>query len=105
MDRSIKSSRAGGADITILHARDDWEIPWREGRANFDAAVSALEGSGVMVVRSTAEETVVLEVEGGRERVSWQKVKYGGHNRVVTFQVVAREVMRSFERNREVEVD
>jgi hypothetical protein len=67
--------------------------------------VSALEGSGVIVVRSTAEETVVLEVEGRRERVSWQKVKYGGHNRVVTFQVVAREVLRSFERNREVEVD
>ena len=25
--------RLGGTDIAILHGRDDWEIPWREGRA------------------------------------------------------------------------
>jgi hypothetical protein len=87
-----------GADITVLHARDDREIPWREGRAMFDAAASGVDQERNKVVKSIGNETEVLEVDGGKVRLGWQQVKYGGHNRVVTFQVVARELLRVFER-------
>jgi pimeloyl-ACP methyl ester carboxylesterase len=96
---ALETSHPGGTDISILHARDDWEIPWREGRAIFDAAASGGEGHNVFGHIGKNQTSEFVEMEAGKVRVSWEKVMYGGHNRVVASQVLASEALRAFERN------
>lgn len=83
-----------GCDVTIIHARDDVEIPWREGFANWQAATGPKDESGMptqgkIVYERIAEggltETRVWEKDvltSRREkvvkRVRWEKVGYGG---------------------------
>lgn len=111
-------------DLAIVHARDDVEIPWYEGRRVWVAATGEGQPNapGRLVYekkqengpsevkiwenRSTKDSTVV-------KKVRWERVGYGGmplqlflplliltsigHNRVATFSAAGLAVLRAFE--------
>ncbi|KAL9110599.1 MAG: hypothetical protein Q9227_004957 [Pyrenula ochraceoflavens] len=97
-------------DLSIVHARDDWEIPWREGRGVWDAAILGSAGSGgLTVLEGSAEageyETRIWESDNGRDneaiakkRVRWERIRYGGHNKVGLSEMGKRAVMRIVEK-------
>lgn len=75
-------------DVTIMHAADDWEIPSREGYANWRMLKEAVNGTGTFSDTQDnifhPEFTNVWESDDGLKRVKWQKVRHGGHNRIPT---------------------
>jgi pimeloyl-ACP methyl ester carboxylesterase len=85
---------APSLDLTILHAEDDWEIPWREGFGNWEAVIAAAksttQGRGFILVDECAQEKLQTEeyagdtiwTDGGRKWVRWQRARHGGHNRL-----------------------
>lgn len=107
-------------DITIIHARNDAEIPWEQGFSNWMWATTG--GDEIMgppsepdqprqgcIVYDRSEdggrtETKVWEKEVDSrsqknqvKRVRWEKVGYGGHNQVGAYSVAALAILRSFE--------
>jgi pimeloyl-ACP methyl ester carboxylesterase len=103
-----------GVDITIIHARNDKEIPWREGFTNWKSATGIKSPNdelteGKIIHKRVAEhgltETKVWEKEIPSaysktkqvKRVRWEKVGFGGHDRVGTYSVAALAILRSFE--------
>ncbi|KAN0087147.1 Alpha/Beta hydrolase fold [Elaphomyces granulatus] len=100
-------------DLTIIHARDDVDIPWREGRRVWQAATGENNGttSGKLVYERVSQNGLsevevwekVLDTSSevahkkGVKRVRWEKVAYGGHNRIATYSVAALAVLRAFE--------
>ncbi|EEP77903.1 conserved hypothetical protein [Uncinocarpus reesii 1704] len=74
--------------LTILHAANDPDIPWREGKRTWEAAVGGEQASllGTFVEESAphenATEVKVWErrVGSGLKTVRWEKIRYGGHN-------------------------
>ena len=84
-------------DITILHAFNDWEIPWREGYGNWIAALAAAKSrgpehsNGFVLVKEELQENLekdeypgdVLWTDGsGAKWVRWERSQYGGHNKL-----------------------
>jgi hypothetical protein len=81
-------------DLTIIHARDDVDIPWREGRRVWQAATGENNGttSGKLVYERVSQNGLsevevwekVLDTSSevahkkGVKRVRWEKVAYGG---------------------------
>ncbi|KKA22613.1 hypothetical protein T310_3350 [Rasamsonia emersonii CBS 393.64] len=99
-------------DLTIVHARDDVEIPWWEGARVWKAAIGETEkgepSEGKFVYERIAEnglteirvwEKEVQPEKGARavKKVRWEKVGYGGHNHVGAYSVAALAVLRAFE--------
>lgn len=96
-----------------MHARDDWEIPWREGWRNLLAVVDTRIGefsSGPKVScvgdadtmeEDGAVELMVGEAEGGMKRLRWELIKHGGHNRVAVGEQMKGLVLRSLESERD----
>ncbi|KAF3403375.1 Monoacylglycerol lipase ABHD12 [Talaromyces pinophilus] len=108
-------------DITIIHARNDAEIPWKEGFTNWMWAttggdnLSSDQPQQASIVYERIDdvgrtETRVWEKEvslastspAGNpkkqvKRVRWEKVGYGGHNQVGAYSVAALAILRSFE--------
>ncbi|KAK1142816.1 hypothetical protein N8T08_007250 [Aspergillus melleus] len=95
-------------DLAIVHARNDVEIPWYEGRRVWAAATGqdtkdapgrivfqkkAAEGPGEVLVWENRSP----EGSGAVKKVRWERVTYGGHNRVATFSAAALSVLRAFE--------
>ncbi|KAH7049297.1 Alpha/Beta hydrolase protein [Macrophomina phaseolina] len=107
------SQKSGGAGkklrLHILHAKDDFDIPWAHGVSIYEAASAMLataEG-GKAVVKDThvpadgakgrtARVRSTASVDGAVE-VRMDLLAYGGHNRVVTFAPVALAVQRAFD--------
>jgi pimeloyl-ACP methyl ester carboxylesterase len=81
-------------DLTILHAGDDWEIPWREGYGNWESAIAAAkstkEGRGFVLVDEIAQEKLqngeyagdTIWTDGRRKWVRWERARHGGHNKL-----------------------
>ena len=81
-------------DLTILHAEDDWEIPWHEGYGNWEAAITAAKssqrGRGFILVEEIAQENLqdgeyagdTIWTDGNQKWVRWERARYGGHNRL-----------------------
>ncbi|KAE8152863.1 Alpha/Beta hydrolase protein [Aspergillus avenaceus] len=95
-----------GLDLTIVHAYNDGEIPWYEGRLVWVAATGerSKDAPGRLVHQKKDPNGPgeVLIWENGQsgssvKSVRWERVPYGGHNRVATFSVAALAVLRSFE--------
>lgn len=93
--------------LHVIHAKDDFDIPWAHGVGIYEsasAALTAAEGDKAVVtdvsvpgvsgrtarIRSTASAD-------GRVDLRMDLLAYGGHNRVVTFAPVAIAVQRAFE--------
>jgi pimeloyl-ACP methyl ester carboxylesterase len=93
-------------DLTIMHAKDDWEIPWREGRGNWDAVVEAVGVKEVydLAVKEGRESMEYQEWDGGKggeegmgkslKKVRWERVERGGHNRVTVGSQLQMAVLR-----------
>ncbi|KAI9374992.1 Alpha/Beta hydrolase protein [Aspergillus egyptiacus] len=98
-----------GLDLAIIHAKNDVEIPWLEGRRVFAAATGERQTDAAGAVtfekrdaNNGPNEVFVWEHRSGKEsgavkRVRWERVAYGGHNRVATFSTAALAVLRAFE--------
>ncbi|KAJ5389559.1 uncharacterized protein N7496_000627, partial [Penicillium cataractarum] len=97
-------------DLTIVHAQNDIEIPWREGRRVWTAATGEdIKGAPGAVVYTKSEaispsqveiwENKITAKDGSQvvKKVRWERVRYGGHNRVASFSVAGIAVLRSFE--------
>lgn len=90
-------------DLTITHARDDWEIPWREGRGNWQAAMDTVGVKEVYedAIKDGRETIEYQEWEGGAKesgkslkKVRWERVERGGHNRVTVSEQMKLSVLR-----------
>jgi hypothetical protein len=93
-------------DLTIMHAKDDWEIPWREGRGNWDAVVEAVGVKEVydLAAKEGRESMEYQEWDGGKggeegmgkslKKVRWERVERGGHNRVTVGSQLQMAVLR-----------
>ncbi|KAJ5142896.1 uncharacterized protein N7515_001683, partial [Penicillium bovifimosum] len=97
-------------DLTIVHSFDDVEIPWYEGRRVWEAATGKdLKHAPGSLVYVKTEDGNPSEVKiwkneinkGGTEivkKVRWERIRYGGHNRVASGSVAGLAVMRAFEK-------
>lgn len=95
-------------DLSIMHARDDWEIPWREGRRNWDAIMDAVGMREVYneALKDGRETLEYQEWDGGAggvkgegahkslKKVRWERVERGGHNRVTVGEPMKLSVLR-----------
>lgn len=74
-------------DITIMHAADDWEIPSREGYANWQTIKEAIGEDGFL--SETHDNILQKEFNSswtssdGMKKANWRKIRHGGHNRVL----------------------
>lgn len=112
-------------DITIIHARNDAEIPWKEGFKNWVWATTGgdkasdspdsnesqkgkivyerIEDGGRTETRVWEKEVPLASTSSATltkkkvKRVRWEKVGYGGHNQVGAYSVAALAILRSFE--------
>ncbi|KAJ5503321.1 hypothetical protein N7463_006195 [Penicillium fimorum] len=97
-------------DLTIVHAFDDAEIPWYEGRRVWVAATGGhIKGAPGAMIYHKAEDDNPSEVKIWKNQISdqdgteivktvrWERIRYGGHNRVASGSVAGIAVMRSFE--------
>ncbi|GAQ37572.1 hypothetical protein AtubIFM55763_000414 [Aspergillus tubingensis] len=98
-----------GLDLFIIHAANDVEIPWQEGRRVWIAATGEdIPGGPGRIVHERKDsngpnEVQIWENQSTKDnavvkRVRWERVSHGGHNRVATFSVAALSVMRAFEK-------
>ena len=75
-------------DLTIIHAKDDWEIMWGNGRDNWEAVLEAVGSKEVYAekIRTGEESWTKLRWDGGGDKgtkvVRWQLLEHGGHNRL-----------------------
>ncbi|OJD36825.1 alpha beta-hydrolase [Diplodia corticola] len=111
--------------LHVIHAKDDFDIPWTHGQALYEAASAAVvnqtsstaggeeakiedvvvqaDGERTARLRRTAMKTKTAGGGGGgggdyaRVDVRMDLVPFGGHNRVVTFAPVALAVRRAFD--------
>ncbi|KAM5496228.1 putative acylglycerol lipase [Microsporum canis] len=91
-------------DLTIIHAVNDRDIPWREGRSVWDAATGGPKAAelGTFTHNYTSEDGIIQSTVWERndgpgkavKRVRWERVRYGGHNEIGTLNTVAVAVLR-----------
>jgi pimeloyl-ACP methyl ester carboxylesterase len=81
--------------LTMLHARNDVEIPWEEGRANWDRLLEAATNGKIEFARNLNHEE--YQSEDGTKHLRWERVRYGGHNRIQTSEQVRLGILRLIE--------
>ncbi|KAJ5810299.1 uncharacterized protein N7503_002517 [Penicillium pulvis] len=97
-------------DLTIVHALNDADIPWYEGRRVWAAATGEnIEGApGALTFEKTETgspnqiqvwENRFVGADGAQvvKKVRWERIRYGGHNRVASSSVAGLAVLRAFE--------
>ena len=91
-------------DVSIMHAKDDWEIPYREGYVNWLAIEEIANGTGTLTTSNEdwmfPELTKTWQSDDGTKRAQWEKVRHGGHNRVPTSENAKLLIQEALERNR-----
>ncbi|KAL2133813.1 hypothetical protein VTI74DRAFT_1619 [Chaetomium olivicolor] len=108
--RGVKG-RAGRLRLSLVHARNDWDIPCREGDRLFKAAVEGLAGE-MESEEFEGEKKRRMIVKGkGSFLATWREgdvvvrqelFPHGGHNPILTWSPVLLAVMRSFDMVEEV---
>ncbi|KAI1110886.1 Alpha/Beta hydrolase protein [Nemania sp. NC0429] len=93
-------------DITIIHAEDDYDIPWSHSEQLFWHAANASTPHGIAFDELEREKSAsrVDNVAGGwtverrtrRGVVREEIMKYGLHDRIMSYPVVSMAVMRAF---------
>lgn len=113
VDAAATSSTAGKRRylrLHVIHAKDDFDIPWAHGQNLYDGASAAVVervGDGDVEVEDVAVRADGKNQLTGRVRrtatgdggveVRMDLLPFGGHNRVVTFAPVALAVRRAFD--------
>ncbi|OAP55173.1 hypothetical protein AYL99_10873 [Fonsecaea erecta] len=82
-------------NLVMLHARNDYEIPWREGWANWDFLLEAATDGKVDFPRNFDREE--WKSVDGRKHLRWERVRHGGHNRIQTSEQVRLAILRLIE--------
>jgi pimeloyl-ACP methyl ester carboxylesterase len=82
-------------NLAMLHARNDHEIPWLEGRANWDHLLAAASNDKIEFTRDLDHEE--FKSEDGKKRLWWERVRHGGHNRIQTSEQVRLCILRLVE--------
>jgi pimeloyl-ACP methyl ester carboxylesterase len=82
-------------NLAMLHARNDHEIPWQEGRANWDHLLAAASNDKIEFTRDLDHEE--FKSEDGKKRLWWERVRHGGHNRIQTSEQVRLCILRLVE--------
>jgi abhydrolase domain-containing protein 12 len=108
LDGLARESRKLKYDITLIHAEDDWDMPWIHSEILFWYAVNGMRGAAAALsweeVQQRKEELKVPLGAGGWE-VEWsgsggivreQIVKHGLHDRIMSYPVVSLAVARAF---------
>jgi hypothetical protein len=68
--------------LTMMHARDDWEIPWRQGRASWDRVLDRASNGSIGFSRNLDQEE--WKSADGKKQLRWERLRHGGHNRIPT---------------------
>ncbi|TVY16767.1 Glycylpeptide N-tetradecanoyltransferase [Lachnellula arida] len=93
--------------LFILHARDDYEIPWTQSQGLFAAAANATTDGGMdlellqkMKARTTVDTgdgTFISTWKAGENKIIRQEVvAYGHHSRVLTYATVSLAALKAF---------
>ncbi|OCT46070.1 hypothetical protein CLCR_00472 [Cladophialophora carrionii] len=82
-------------NLVMLHARNDYEIPWQEGRANWDHVLAAASNGKTDFTRDLNHEE--FKSEDGSKHLRWERVRHGGHNRIQTSEQVRLSILRLVE--------
>ncbi|KAK4154245.1 Alpha/Beta hydrolase protein [Chaetomidium leptoderma] len=103
---SAVKARGGRLRLSLVHARNDWDIPCHEDDKLFRAAVEGLVGEGVGGEEFEVQKKRRKEVRGKHSFVAtWREgdieirqelFPHGGHNAVLIYAPVVLAVMRSF---------
>lgn len=105
---AVKGKVKNGLRLHIVHAKNDWDIPFAHGQRLWEVASEKMvevgggsEAVQVMERRVEADEgrygMVRRVADGSGNEVRMDLVPYGGHNRLVTFATVALAVQRAFD--------
>ncbi|KXX78664.1 Monoacylglycerol lipase ABHD12 [Madurella mycetomatis] len=104
--RGVKQ-RGGRMRLSLVHARNDWDIPCHEDDLLFRAAVEGLAGREMDEEGFKAEKAARTVVKGKHSFVAtWREgdvvvrqelFPYGGHNSILHHSPVLLAVMRSFD--------
>ena len=92
--------------VQIIHAKNDFDIPWPHSDALFAAAAEGTRENGVAPAELEKGKRVTEDADGsfinawvsgdGEKRVRQEVLRYGGHNRIVTYAPVALAARRAF---------
>ncbi|OAX84182.1 hypothetical protein ACJ72_01457 [Emergomyces africanus] len=98
-------------DLTVVHAANDFEIPWRNGKILFETAIGGsnahalgnyvheyVSDDEVVQVKVWEKEISTTSGEKKMKRVRWERVRYGGHNEVAAASAATVAIMRIFEK-------
>ncbi|KAJ8123541.1 hypothetical protein ONZ43_g538 [Nemania bipapillata] len=94
-------------DITIIHAEDDYDIPWSHSEQLFWHAANASIPHGITFEELEKEKTAsrvdnhaggwAVERRTRRGVIREEIVKYGLHDRIMSYPIVSLAVMRAFQ--------
>ncbi|KAL0262597.1 hypothetical protein SLS55_001565 [Diplodia seriata] len=113
---SSSSNTKRALRLHVIHAKDDFDIPWTHGQTLYEtasAAAAAVVVDGENDANKVVVEDVAVQAQGDGEKrtgrvrrtattdgqvdVRMDLLPFGGHNRVVTFAPVALAVRRAFD--------
>ncbi|KAI0189905.1 Alpha/Beta hydrolase protein [Astrocystis sublimbata] len=93
-------------DITMIHAEDDYDIPWSHSDQLFWHAANASMPNGISFAEPEEEKLAsrvdseaggwAVERRTSRGTIREQIMKYGLHDRIMSYPVVSLAVMRAF---------
>ncbi|KAH7410139.1 mitochondrial carrier domain-containing protein [Phaeosphaeria sp. MPI-PUGE-AT-0046c] len=110
LDNVKMSSRERKYDITLIHAEDDYDIPWIHSDVLFWHAVNATVDPSASLTFEDLEQVKAkqktplgaggweMEWEGKGGIVREQVIKHGLHDRIMSYPVVSLAVSRAFYR-------
>lgn len=91
----LVSNPAIELDLTMIHARDDWEIPWNEGRKNWERMLDAATSSaGVEIDFSRDRDFESWMSADKKKKLRWERVRHGGHNMIPTSEHARLAILR-----------
>jgi abhydrolase domain-containing protein 12 len=107
LDTVEHDSRRNSYDITLIHAEDDWDMPWIHSEILFAHAIQAMHDNATFTKELFEEEKAKkkLPLGAGGWEVEWygkngvvreQIVKHGLHDRIMSYPVVSLAIARAF---------
>jgi abhydrolase domain-containing protein 12 len=98
-------------DITLIHAEDDWDMPWGHSDILFAHAVRAMTRNSTLSEDEfhNEEERRKVSLGNGGWEVKWsgkhglireQIVKHGLHDRIMSYPVVSLAIAKTFDNTR-----
>ncbi|KAI0973802.1 Alpha/Beta hydrolase protein [Xylaria arbuscula] len=94
-------------DVTIIHAEDDYDIPWSHSEQLFWHAANASMPHGITFIELEREKIVsrvnndaggwTVERRTSRGVIREEIMKYGLHDRIMSYPIVSLAVMRAFQ--------